>query len=295
MTADGLSRADCSSTWPRERRSPWSSALMQTQLGAWTWLAAVLLGAALAVRRVAPFVMVALAVAASLVQVVSGNVAWLACVAYVPLFVTLGGHRDVRVRRLGLACAAVAVVVAAGWEWAQLADERLAAGPRPRQRWPWRPRRPWWSSARGSSDTCGGSDDRRSRRGPTRHCRTVERRRLHDLYEQEQERSRIAADMHDLVAHSWAVVAAQADGARYLVRDRPRPRAAGAGGHRRHGPLGDGRRTRPARPAARPAAARARASGSSSRTLWSRGCGTSGMDAAARPAAAARRPPGCST
>ena len=49
----------------------------------------------------------------------------------------------------------------------------------------------------------------------------VESRRLHDLYEQEQERSRIAADMHDLVAHSWAVVAAQADGARYVVREDP--------------------------------------------------------------------------
>ena len=33
----------------------------------------------------------------------------------------------------------------------------------------------------------------------------------------EQERPRIAADMHDLVAHTWAVVAAQADGARYAL------------------------------------------------------------------------------
>ena len=33
----------------------------------------------------------------------------------------------------------------------------------------------------------------------------------------EQERARIAADMHDLVAHTWAVVAAQADGARYAL------------------------------------------------------------------------------
>jgi hypothetical protein len=47
------------------------------------------LGATLAVRRVVPFLMVALAVAASVVQVVSGNVAWLARLAYVPLFVTL--------------------------------------------------------------------------------------------------------------------------------------------------------------------------------------------------------------
>ena len=33
----------------------------------------------------------------------------------------------------------------------------------------------------------------------------------------ERERTRIAADMHDLVAHTWAVVAAQADGARYAL------------------------------------------------------------------------------
>ena len=52
----------------------------------WTALAAVLLGAALAVRRLAPVVMTGLAVAASVVQVVSGNVAVVACAAYVPLF-----------------------------------------------------------------------------------------------------------------------------------------------------------------------------------------------------------------
>jgi signal transduction histidine kinase len=37
----------------------------------------------------------------------------------------------------------------------------------------------------------------------------------------EQERNRIARDMHDVVAHSLAVVIAQADGARYLQDDDP--------------------------------------------------------------------------
>ena len=41
----------------------------------------------------------------------------------------------------------------------------------------------------------------------------------------EQERTRIAADMHDLVAHTWAVVAAQADGARYALGNGPAPTA----------------------------------------------------------------------
>jgi len=36
----------------------------------------------------------------------------------------------------------------------------------------------------------------------------------------EQERGRIARDMHDVVAHSLAVIIAQADGARYLGRDQ---------------------------------------------------------------------------
>jgi len=194
--------------------------LVQTQMGAWTWLAAVLLGAALAVRRVAPFVMVALAVAASVVQVVSGNVAWLACLAYVPLFVTLGGHRDIRVRRLGLACAAVAVVVAAGWEWNRLAQERslqahvlgalaLAASTAVVVVGSWIAGYLRWQRRQAVQARADAT------------LQAVESRRLHDLYEQEQERSRIAADMHDLVAHSWAVVAAQADGARYVVREDP--------------------------------------------------------------------------
>ncbi|SFR78754.1 Signal transduction histidine kinase [Agromyces sp. CF514] len=40
-------------------------------------------------------------------------------------------------------------------------------------------------------------------------------------YTVEQERNRIARDMHDVVAHSLAVVIAQADGARFAARTRP--------------------------------------------------------------------------
>ena len=46
-------------------------------------------------------------------------------------------------------------------------------------------------------------------------------------YAVEQERNRIARDMHDVVAHSLAVVIAQADGARFVARSRPEA-AAGA-------------------------------------------------------------------
>lgn len=45
----------------------------------------------------------------------------------------------------------------------------------------------------------------------------------------EQERVRIARDMHDVVAHSLAVVIAQADGARYAARADPEAQAAALG------------------------------------------------------------------
>ncbi|WP_345448060.1 sensor histidine kinase [Arthrobacter gyeryongensis] len=38
----------------------------------------------------------------------------------------------------------------------------------------------------------------------------------------EQERTRIARDLHDVLAHSLAVIAAQADGTRYLSQDQPK-------------------------------------------------------------------------
>lgn len=192
---------------------------IQLQLLSWTWPAAVLLGVALAVRRVAPLLMVAVAVLASIAQLVSGHVAFVACTAYVPLFATLGAHRDARLRRLGLASGVVAVVVASAWAWSQ-SDQDATSG------------RVTSTVALGAPTAVlvlGGwaiGYLRWQRRQAVQAradatVQSVERRRLSDLYEQEQERGRIAADMHDLVAHSWAVVAAQADGARYVVRDDP--------------------------------------------------------------------------
>jgi signal transduction histidine kinase len=48
-----------------------------------------------------------------------------------------------------------------------------------------------------------------------------EREHAEYRYVVEQERTRIARDMHDVVAHSLAVVIAQADGARFAARSRP--------------------------------------------------------------------------
>lgn len=53
-----------------------------------------------------------------------------------------------------------------------------------------------------------------------RESRVAAARAEHEVIA-EQERTRIARDMHDVVAHSLAVVIAQADGARYLRRTDP--------------------------------------------------------------------------
>jgi signal transduction histidine kinase len=193
---------------------------LQLQLSLWSSVAAVLLGAALAVRRRLLLGMVVLAVAASVVQVVTGDVAVVANIAYVALFFTLGSHRLSGVRRLGLACAVVAVVVAGSWAGARASKsdstrESVFVG---------------IAFAAITAVVVGGGWVAGFLRWQRRQAvqaradavlEAAERRRLRDLYEQEQERGRIAADMHDLVAHSWAVVAAQADGARYLLRADP--------------------------------------------------------------------------
>ena len=189
-------------------------------LGAAAAVAAVLVGLALAVRRLSWQVMSVLAVAGAVVQVASGQVAYLADPGYAALFFTLGAHRDHRVRRWGLACAVVATVVAGGFLAAQprdtgtaLTTAALSAG----------------FAALTAVVTAGGwvagfvrwQNRQGVQARVDAQLEAAERRRLLDLYDVEQERRRIAADMHDVVAHSWAVVAAQSDGARYGLRHDP--------------------------------------------------------------------------
>ena len=58
---------------------------------------------------------------------------------------------------------------------------------------------------------------------------TRERELVEYRYIVEQERNRIARDMHDVVAHSLAVVIAQADGARFAARTDPEAATVGLG------------------------------------------------------------------
>ena len=191
---------------------------IQLSLSPASAIAAVLLGVALAVRRLSIPTMVVAAVAASVTQLLTSELALVADLVYFPLFFTLGAHRSRSVRRFGLASVLVAVVVAAVWAsfhglvgtpsgvYAALTTAALTA------------------IVTGGGWVTGVLRWQRRQSIQARVDATVaavERRRLEQLYEEEQQRARIAADMHDVVAHSWAVVAAQADGARYQIRADP--------------------------------------------------------------------------
>jgi len=191
---------------------------IQLSLSPASAVAALLLGVALAVRRLSVPIMVVAAVAASVTQLLTSELALVADLVYFPLFFTLGAHRSRAVRRFGLASVLVAIVVAAVWAsfhglvgspsgvYAALTAAALTA------------------IVTGGGWVTGVLRWQRRQSIQARVDATVaavERRRLEQLYEEEQERARIAADMHDVVAHSWAVVAAQADGARYQIRADP--------------------------------------------------------------------------
>ncbi|QWC83774.1 hypothetical protein KLP28_08965 [Nocardioidaceae bacterium] len=172
-----------------------------------------LLVLAVTLRRAAPWVAMGLGVTAGVVQAASLVIAVPADLAYAPLCLALGASASATVRRVGLVCSLAATVTAGavtavltgagGLRENALTVVLVSATTALLTVGPW---------------TVGQLQ--RTRRENLRiavqsEVDAVERRRLAEAYEQQAERSRIAADMHDLVAHSWAVVAAQATGARY--------------------------------------------------------------------------------
>ena len=197
---------------------------VQLQMSAAMVWATLVLSVGLAVRRVSPWLVLATGTAAALIQVLSGEIAAYGDVAYAPLAFALGAHVSGVVRRTGLLAAVAAVVGAGLWSGfvgSGMFDASISAG---------------IGMAAVTAVFVGGGWTAgfvRWQRRQAIQARVdaafagAEQKRIEELYHQEQERSRIAADMHDLVAHSWAVVAAQADGARYVLRDDP-DRAEGA-------------------------------------------------------------------
>lgn len=183
-------------------------------------LAVVLvLAAALAVRRLSLPAMVLLGASAAVIQF--ANPDWslqlfVADVAYAALFFVLGGHPRLAIRRFGAIVGAVGCVALLGWMGALVnTDMSMKA-------------RVFSAVAVTAlaALVCGGGWvggylRLQRRRSIQAELDRVEQRRLAESYEHELQRSRVAADMHDIVAHSWAVVAAQADGARYALRTSP--------------------------------------------------------------------------
>ncbi|MBD3784021.1 MAG: two-component sensor histidine kinase [Micrococcales bacterium] len=151
---------------------------------------------------------------------VVGDVNVLADLAYAPVAFVLGAHPGREVRRLGLVGAVLGVVGAGAWAATHTARTSGTGSPA-------------LSGAAMATAAAvvllggwlGGYVRWQRREGLRARVeaslRAAEERRLRDLVTLEQERVRIATDMHDVIAHSWAVVAAQADGARYTLRGDP--------------------------------------------------------------------------
>ncbi|MFC0197114.1 sensor histidine kinase, partial [Microbacterium arthrosphaerae] len=172
-------------------------------------------GAALAVRRLAPALALTLAWAGALLQVGLGRPPSLSDVAIFGVLYATAAYGTARVYWAGLASALVGALVitvylmagpmfAGGglsWQNLPLALVMLVAA----------------AFALGLSWTIGALVRTAVR---ARETREAQRRAEADAIA-EQERVRIARDMHDVVAHSLAVVIAQADGARYAAAADP--------------------------------------------------------------------------
>ncbi|GAA3952607.1 sensor histidine kinase [Gordonia caeni] len=190
---------------------------IQSSDSAFTAIVTAVIALAIAVRSVAPTVMIVLALGTAAVQVIFLEVALFGSLGYAPLFAVAGSHPDRRVRRGSLAVGIVGVLVAGavmpsaypeGGSWLFGLVLGLAGA---------------------SVVVLGGwafGFIRYQRRNVEQAevaetIAELERRRLLELYDEQAERSRLARDMHDVVAHSLAVVIAQAEGARFALASSP--------------------------------------------------------------------------
>lgn len=195
-------------------------AVSNSGLGVAMYIAGGLIAFGLAVRRLAPSVMMIVAVASAIEQIATLQVTAFS-VMYAPMFFTAGGHADRRVRRgsfvvavLGSFAAGITIPHAYG-------DFAIGDGD------------VVWATAIGTVSaavfvvggwTAGFVGYQRRSVAAAAVSETIaelERRRVLELYDEQSERSRLARDMHDVVAHSLAVVVAQAEGAKYTLDANP--------------------------------------------------------------------------
>lgn len=191
-------------------------------------VALVLFTGALAVRRLSPAWSLGVAWAAALVQMLALRDLQLYDTAVLGVLYSTAAHGGRVVKWLGLASAGLGAVIAAvylGFVKPLAGATAVTQTPEPLG----------WIIAFGFLLTAALAvlalawtagllvravrDSREIRR--REEAATRERQLVEYRYVVEQERNRIARDMHDVVAHSLAVVIAQADGARFAAATRP--------------------------------------------------------------------------
>lgn len=199
------------------------SVILQSGQGRWAFAAVVVLAVMIVVRRLSVPVAIGLAVLGAVLQLGSGQLVPVADLAYAPLYFTLGADPRAWVRTVGLAGVPTAVVLAGagsglvnvtgvvsgryGYQGVTVVALAMSAG-----------------VVCGGGWTAGYLRRQNQQAVQSRvdsRLEASERLRLAQELDQQQHRARIAADMHDVVAHSWAVVAAQSDGARYALKTSP--------------------------------------------------------------------------
>lgn len=199
------------------------SVILQNSQSRWVLAAAIVLGAMVVVRRLSVPVAIGLAVLGAVIQLGSSQLVPVADLAYAPLYFTLGADPRDWVRRVGLVGVPVAVVLAG------IGSGLVSAGGYSTGRNGYQAVT-FLALAMSAGVVCGGGWTAGFLRHQNRRAvqsridarlEAAERLRLAQELDQQQHRARIAADMHDVVAHSWAVVAAQSDGARYAMRTSP--------------------------------------------------------------------------
>jgi signal transduction histidine kinase len=177
-------------------------------------------GVALAFRRLSPSLALTVAWLGAFAQMASGRPADVYDVAILPVLFATAAYGTPAVRWFGLASAGIGGVVSATY----LTAFRLG-GLFPNDSTTALDAALWFTfvlvatwAVLGLSWTAGqlvrirraAVESQRARR-----VAEIEQERALEVVAVEQERNRIARDMHDIVAHSLAVVIAQADGARY--------------------------------------------------------------------------------
>ncbi|WP_244285836.1 sensor histidine kinase [Cryobacterium zongtaii] len=185
--------------------------------------------AALAVRRLSPGLALTIAWVSALAQMLAGLPVLTGNFAVLAVLYATAAYGDRMLRWVGLVSVGIGAVLAAGYiaviqQGALSIGEALAQGNAAGLVWSFVATLIASVAVLGLSWTLGllMRTWQTARAGRLSQHRAVEEQRVAQRsVVVEQERNRIARDMHDVVAHSLAVVIAQADGARYARAANP--------------------------------------------------------------------------